>query len=177
MPFAVVGVVTKKGVPKARLWRTQQKLGYQIDPDLCAFYALTDGSPNRDDWFAVGIQNPVPVDFRCLDDSLKNWRMCVENEAMNREYGKQVNNEALTRDPQIALGLWFPPQWWSFAGNDSPVVMMDTCPSACGKQGQIIAFYHDPDELFCIADNFLDFFRKSNDFLETRWDEIFLYEE
>ena len=43
--------VTNQGVSKTRLRKTEQKLGYQLDPDLAAFYALTDGSPARDKWF------------------------------------------------------------------------------------------------------------------------------
>jgi cell wall assembly regulator SMI1 len=134
-----------------------------------------DGSPARDEWFAVGIQNPVPVGFLRLDDALKRVENAAENEEGNREYWQRVEKLGnLTRDPKIAPDITFPIQWWAFAVNDcETTVMLDMRPSQNGKLGQIIVYYHDPDALICVADNFLEFFRKSNDFLETRWEKIF----
>jgi len=167
--------VTNQGVSKTRLRKTEQKLGYQLDPDLAAFYALTDGSPARDKWFAVGVQNPVPVALSCFDDSLKGWQTAVEREGEDREYWERVEQLGnLSRDPRIAPAVMFGPRWWGFAKNDwETTVMLDMEPSPSGKLGQVIVYYHDPDALICVADNFLEFFRKSNDFLEICWDKIF----
>jgi cell wall assembly regulator SMI1 len=167
----------KKGVPKARLRRTEKKLGYQLDPDLCALYALTDGGPDCNEWFAVGIESPRSVDFLSLDESLKSWERFVGGRRDDREsWEKAEELGVVTRDERIAAESIFSKQWWNFAGSDYPQVYLDACSSLKGKSGQIIVYYHDPDEFVYVADDFLSFFQKSNDLLETKWGQIFFEE-
>lgn len=167
---------TRPGALKSHIQRVEKKIGYALDPDLCALYAWSNGAAEGDGWFAVNESHP-PLGFLTLADSLKHWTTAVENKRGNRKYGKELDRLGhLQRDPRIKSGLWFPPRWWNFASEDSTMAMLDYQPGRGGTRGQVILFFHDPDELHAIG-TFLEFFRRSNDLLETHWTQIFGEEE
>ena len=63
----------------------------------------------------------------------------------------------------------FHDRWFPFAefNGFSTSVMFDANPTDKGTYGQIIVYQHDPDAVYYMADNFLEFFKKSNDLMES----------
>lgn len=164
-----------KGVSIAELETLQQKIGYRLDPDLCDFYAFSNGGPDYNEWFAIGDKQLESADLMTIEASLKRWEMLSQYDEYNRERAKEIQaGGGVERDSRIAPDLWFPPQWWHFGeSSSSHQIIFDAIPSPLGKYGQIVVYYHDPDALTYGGDSFLDFFRKSTTLLETRWNEIY----
>ncbi len=70
------------------------------------------------------------------------------------------------RDERIQPDIWYHRQWLSIAESGvGTLVFFDANPAPKGKYGQIIIYKHDPDTIQFAAENFVDFFRFSNDLI------------
>ncbi len=144
----------------------------KLDENLRDFYRFADGS-NNNTIFAVFSDQATPCSLEPLDEVVKWWQTFyltpepfdpIEEE---RDFGWKP-------DERIQP-FWRHPRWLPFAqfNGFSTTIMFDTFPTEKGKNGQIIVYQHDPDALYFVADNFLEFLRISNNLLEKKAEEFF----
>ncbi|HEY1959388.1 MAG TPA: SMI1/KNR4 family protein [Polyangiaceae bacterium] len=95
--------------------------------------------------------------------------------AAMRKRAPQYESDATARDRRVRPS-WFEPGWLPFAGfgGGSLLLLVDLSPSARGKNGQIIAFTHDPDEIAWVAPSFEALLGLSKRAFEKDRDELLL---
>ncbi len=139
-----------------------------LEPDVKDFYRFFGGR-DAAEILTVEIAGPTLLMFRDLLG------------ATNDEWdGTGPRRPATTydvppRDPRIQPDVSSHPGWFPLGRVQlgATSVMYDDAPTPLGRKGQIISFEHDPDEVFFVADSFVDYLRVSNDLLESEWQELF----
>jgi cell wall assembly regulator SMI1 len=167
----------RTGISEERLAWLERELGYTFDQDLRDFYRFSEGAAYGNSWFVMGNEYPISLDFLTIDEAAKYWFSLPCDDKHDQRLYKQLEEnfhdvEDEERDPRVKPRRWMHRRWWPLARSNSDTLMFDADPGPGGKCGQIIAFYHDPDEIRLIAGSFIDFLRVSNTLLETRWKEI-----
>jgi cell wall assembly regulator SMI1 len=171
----------RKGISEDRLAHLEKELGYEFDEDLRDFYRFSEGAEPGNSWFVVGQQWPNPLDFQSIDESLMYWFSvplnAAHDEALYAQLDINFRDYHDERDKRIRPRRWMHRRWWPFGGGATSFsLMFDADPAPGGRHGQIIVFYHDPDEIAYVADDFVDFLKKSNDWQESRWNDIHVVE-
>lgn len=141
--------------------------GVEVDDDLKALWLLSNGSGNAT-WFADGDDEFTPYYFLSVEEALEGWQFFAPYDEAT--YHEWYDDESWgERDPRIQRHFLRHRHWLSFAefNGGSCQLLFDSDPTAEGTRGQIINYVHDPDGVFWTADRFLEFFRTSNDTLET----------
>ena len=137
------------GASEGELRSAEQALGFEIDRHLKAAWAVANGGKSRvvlaREGFGPGYE------FLSIQQALKE-RAGFEKRAPRYEGYEDPEK----RDDRIRAG-WFQPGWLPFAafGGATLVLMLDHSPAAAGRQGQIIAFTHDPDRISYVCPDFL----------------------
>lgn len=144
----------------------------KLDENLKELYKFSDGSDNNT-IFAVFSDQATPCSLEPLDEVIKWWQSLH----LTPEPFDPIEEE---RDfdwkPDARIQpFWRHPRWLPFAqfNGFSTTVMLDTFPTEKGNAGQIIVYQHDPDAIYFVADNFLEFLRISNNLLEKEAEEFF----
>lgn len=109
----------------------------------------------------------TPCDLLPVDVALKWWKEWLPyDQSMYEEW----TESEYPRDLRIRPGWLKHSKWLQIAdfncGGTS--VNFDADPSGEGKYGQIIAYQHDPDAMYYVADSFLEFFKLSNTILAEK---------
>jgi cell wall assembly regulator SMI1 len=167
----------RPGIDEDRLASLEKDLGYEFDQDLRDFYRYSEGAEPGNSWLVVGQQWPNPLDFQSIDESLMYWFSVPFNKAHDEAHYAQLEinfrDYQDERDKRIQPRRWMHRRWWPFGGGGTSFsLMFDADPALGGRHGQIIVFFHDPDEIGYVAESFVDFLRISNDWQESRWNDI-----
>ncbi|MGG1441011.1 SMI1/KNR4 family protein [Brevibacillus laterosporus] len=94
---------------------------------------------------------------------------CDNDELLSEYYDEQEISHLDARiKPYLFNKKWFP--FAQLAGG-SLYLMLDYDPASDGKTGQIIAYVHDPDFIYYVADSFTNLVKHSNINLQD-WEEI-----
>lgn len=139
--------------------------GIPIAGGLRELWLLTNGAQYRKygtPAFGVYTNGAIPCDFLSIQESIKAWRDVQWEEDFD---GYQQESP---RDPRIKTG-WSNSRWLPFAqfNGYGTVVYYDLDPGIDGQVGQIIAYQHDPDAIYLVANSFNEFFKMSNQLLVT----------
>ncbi len=153
-----------KGASTAALSKAVKSLGFQPDPALVAAWRVANGSSSN----LFGIKGKLePYEFLSLTAMIQR-RASLENRAP--QYAGY--EEPRKRDPRIGPG-WFQEGWVPFGELGSLLLISDLSPSAKGKQGQIISFIHDPDQMRYVATSFEAFLNDSLKAFKARPVDLF----
>lgn len=154
------------GASKEAIAAVEAEVGLSFDGDLKAFYTLSNGSQG-DRWFAmISDELTTPLAFLSLEEALQRWSL--HDSAI---YENDQNRDARIIPGYLAHRLWFP---FAEVNGGAISVQYDADPSPAGKYGQIIVYQHDPDAIYYVAESFIDFFKRSNDLLAAKSDELHL---
>lgn len=154
----------------AEINKVEKQIGFTLDQDLKDLWLLTNGS-NHELWFAVNSDEIIPCSFPSLEYSFEHWSAFLPYNNPTYEEYKLDRNECDERIQNTLIHeFWFPLA--EFNGFSTGVIF-DADPTNKGTYGQIIVYQHDPDGIYYVAENFLSFFKKSNDLLEKNFKEIF----
>ena len=149
----------------------ERQIGFTLDENLKDFWQFTNGSDDNS-WFAVFSDQPTPCTFPSIEYAFEQWSLFVPyNDSIYEEFGIAADERDDRIQPTLVNKFWFP--FAEFNGF-STSVYFDADPTDKGTYGQIIVYQHDPDGVYYVAENFLEFFKKSNDSLEANIREIFL---
>ncbi|WP_394841180.1 SMI1/KNR4 family protein [Pendulispora brunnea] len=149
----------------------QATTGIVLEEDMKAFYRAFGGADGAS-LFAIEIAGPTWFELNPLPRAIESW-----DGSGPHPIAKYPDLELEPRDRRIHPDAVIHPGWFPFADSSggSARLYYDTAPTKHGRHGQIIAFQHDPDEIFYVAASFFDFLRASNDLLEKAWDELESY--
>jgi cell wall assembly regulator SMI1 len=161
-----------KGTTEETIAQVETKVGIHFDENLKDLWLLTNGS-NYETWFAVFSDELTPCSFPQIEDALKSWSWLEPYDKEIYEEWSDVDNE---RDSRIQPAFLHHQLWFPFAefNGYSTSIYFDANPTESGKYGQIIVYQHDPDAIYYVAEDFLSFFKHSNDLLEANLEELLL---
>jgi internalin A len=162
-----------EGATAEKIAEVESQIGVTFDSDLKDLWQLTNGSNGNHSWFAVFSDELTPCSFSSLEDALECWSWYSPyDEAIYEEWSDaEVERDERIQPAYLQHRLWFP--FAEFNGY-STSVLFDGDPTNRGQYGQIIVYQHDPDAIYYVAENFLEFFKKSNDLLQANAKELFL---
>jgi cell wall assembly regulator SMI1 len=154
------------GASKKAIAAVEADVGFTFDDDLKALYTLSNGSQG-DRWFAVNSDELKPLAFLSIEDALQSWSL--HDSVIHDDEGE--NRDARILPGYLAHRLWFP---FAEVNGGLTSVRYDADPSPAGKYGQIIVYQHDPDAIYYVAESFINFFKRSNDLLASKFNELHL---
>jgi cell wall assembly regulator SMI1 len=143
----------------------ETETGIRFDQHLREFYQFSNGSLKAR-WLAVMTDELTPCEIRPIADCLSWWREWLPyDDGVHALFGPGESG----RDPRIRPHYSVHRHWLPVAESNcwGTTVFFDADPSPLGNHGQIIVYQHDPDAVYYAASNFLEFFRRSNDFVTT----------
>lgn len=141
--------------------------GLKLDAILRDWYKFSDGW-TYDICAAVVSDELTPLNFVSTEDILEN--KVRGNREIPNDHLKEIRQTIDSRiKPYVYNDKWLP-----IAEHDggSTQLMLDLDPTEKGKPGQIIVFQHDPDFVYYVADNFLEFLKISNKLLKDNKEEL-----
>lgn len=162
-----------KGTTTEKIAEIESKVGVNFDDNLKELWLLSNGSNRSHSWFAVFSDELTPCSFSPIEDALECWSWFEPyDDGIYEEWSDSENK----RDERIQPAFLHHRLWFPFAefNGYSTSVYFDGNPSESGKYGQIIVYQHDPDAIYYVAEDFLSFFKRSNDLLEANIKELFL---
>ncbi len=112
------------------------------------------------------------VEFVDLGDAYKAWSWFADCD--DSVEGGEWWDSSRIRDDRIAKGFLHHNKWFPIAefNGYSTSVYFDARPSPGGKHGQIIVYQHDPDAIYYVAEDVVEFVKKSNDLLENNLTQL-----
>ena len=141
--------------------------GLKLDANLRDWYKFSDGW-TYDICAAVISDELTPLNFISTEDILAS--KVSGNQKISDDHLKDFGQ---TLDPRIKPYV-YNDKWLPIAEHDgsSTQVMFDLDPTEKGTPGQIIVFQHDPNFVYYVADNFLEFLKISNKLLKDNKEEL-----
>jgi cell wall assembly regulator SMI1 len=162
---------TNVGVSADNLARVESEIGFTLDDDLKALWQFTNGS-NHKNWFTVFSDEQTLCSFPSIEKAFEQWSMYLPyDDTVVEEFKLFPEDKQDERiQPTLVHRFWFPcAEFNCFSTN----VQFDADPTEKGQYGQIIVYQHDPDAVYFVAENFLEFFQDSNDKLDAKLKEYF----
>lgn len=150
---------------EGQLAQLEGALGFPIAGGLREMWLLANGAEYRrygTPVFGVWTDRTSPCGFLAVEEVL------VFGGQLPRDEDFAGYEEEDPRDPRIEAG-WFNSRWVPFAqfNGQGTIVFYDAAPGPAGRTGQIIAYQHDPDAMYFVAESFEEFFVKSNRLLKN----------
>lgn len=172
--FERVGFPLKTAPPASavEIDSIEEITGIAVDDDLKELWQISNGS-QRYHWFADGEDEDfTPHEFQSIKQVLSRWNLFAPyDEAL---YAQWYDDESWgERDPRIQRHLLRHSKWLAVTDSYGGIEQLhfDADPTEQGIYGQMILFSHDPDGVFWSDENFLCFFKRSNDLLEELADD------
>lgn len=161
-----------EGANAEEIAEIESQVGITFDENLKELWKTSNGSNNNDSWFAVVSDELIPCSFLSIEDALESWSWGLPYDNSFYEEWRDLEDK---RDERIKPAylkhrLWFP--FAEFSGSTS--ILFDADPTVKGNYGQIIVYQHDPDAIYYVAENFLEFLVKSNNLLQSNSKELLL---
>lgn len=141
----------------------EKQTGIVIAGGLRTLWSLANGAQYRKygtPVFGVDIEGLIPCGFLSIDEAIETRKRLLEE-------WDPLPEDITHGDTRIApLGI--NPGWIPFGefNGEGTVLFYDSSPGPDGTVGQVIAFEHDPDGMYCLADSFDEFFLLSNALLK-----------
>jgi cell wall assembly regulator SMI1 len=151
------------GVSRDELARAERVTGLSFDNALGELYSLANGSFGKT-CFAVQTDEVTPCCLATLEDSLAWWADWLPRATVDG-----------SRDPRlIGPEKYVSPNWFPFAEFNSwgTTAYFDLNVGLEDTPEQVIAFQHDPDAFYWIADGLAAFLSRSNGLLEQHARDI-----
>jgi cell wall assembly regulator SMI1/uncharacterized RDD family membrane protein YckC len=145
------------GASREQLAHAARVTGLSFDNALGELYALAGGSFGRT-CFAVQTDELTPCGLATLDDALAWWS----------DWLPRATDDG-SRDPRrIVAETYASPNWFPFAEFNSwgTTAYFDLNVGLEGTPEQVIAYQHDPDAFYPVADGLAAFLSRSNALLE-----------
>ena len=163
--------VLSEGASAENIAEIERQIGFTLDENLKDFWKFTNGS-NYTSWFAVFSDQLTPCDFPSIEYAFEQWFAFVPySNPAYEEYRLSETERDERIQPTLIHEFWFP--FAEFNGF-STSVLFDADPTDKGTYGQVIVYQHDPDGVYYVTENFLEFFKKSNDLLQANAKEWLL---
>jgi cell wall assembly regulator SMI1 len=164
--------IVNEGANAEKIAEVETKVGITFDADLKDLWKFSNGSNNNDTWFCVFSDELMPCSFSSIEEALESWSLFLPYDDLIYEEWSDLESKRDERIQPTYLQhrLWFP--FAEFSGSTS--ILYDDDPTDKGNYGQIIVYQHDPDAIYYVAENFLEFFKKSNDLLQANVEELLL---
>lgn len=161
-----------KGVSEESIQELEKHFDIKLPEDFKEFYRYKEGSGYHFHiLYPEYNENCISPFYLFSFDEMKETKkyFCCDDELLSEYYD---DNDISTLDsrikPYISNRKWIP---FAQLGGGSLYLMLDYDPASNGKAGQIIAFIHDPDFIYYIAESFTELLKNSNENLQE-WDEI-----
>lgn len=169
------------------LHQLEAQTGVKLDRNLRDLWLYSNGS-GRAAWFASPVAADVSkvendeeifhLTFMSLEELYELRRIHNQSQFQDDipDYDEEdYPEEWAAWDKRIQTGFLEHSRWLPFAqwGGWTVKLCFDAAPTSQGRVGQIIAYLHDPDMMYYIADDFISFFRQSNDWMAKEGKYIF----
>jgi cell wall assembly regulator SMI1 len=189
--FSLLGLPMSRspGASDEEIDRIEEASGIRVDDDLRAMWTFSNGS-GAQPWFicdpeenrelllevvdekkfdaeSFSVFSLYSIDdvikwwslFKDVDEENPNgWRTDTPNSFAAQELDKRIGPQMLRHKGRLPFGTRF---------MLSDEILIDNCPSAKGKRGQVVRYSHDPDMLTYVTSSFGDFFDRSLYWFET----------
>ncbi len=163
--------VPNEGARPELIAEVESKTDLTFDSSLKELWTFTNGSD--DTWFGVFSDELTPCSFSSVEQAFECWSWFLPyDDSIYSEWNiAQRGRDERIQPTYLRHRLWFP--FAEFNGFSTSIIF-DAAPAATGHYGQIIVYQHDPDAVYYVAQDFLTFFKSSNDLLEVNARELFL---
>lgn len=164
--------VVNKGANVGKIAEAEAKVGISFDNNLKDLWQFSNGSNEGDSWFCVFSDEVMPCSFLPIEEALETWSLFLPyDDSIYEEWSDfETKRDERIQPTFLQHRLWFP--FAEFGG--STTILFDGDPTDKGNYGQIIVYQHDPDAIYYVAENFLEFLKKSNDLLQANVKELLL---
>ena len=145
-----------EGASEAEISAFEEKFGITLPEDVKELYRYKNGSKYLSILPCVIDERDMTFCLMSLQDIEHTKKYFQNRDALLTEFSKHFTSEDIEKmkDSRIKPYL-FNKKWIPFAKYcDSCFLMLDFDPDKEGKEGQIICYIHDPDEVIYAAENF-----------------------
>jgi cell wall assembly regulator SMI1 len=144
--------------------------GIRFDEGLRSLFSLNNGSRGRT-CLAIQSDELTPCSLSSIQEDLSWWREWLPYDS--RIQGMFGAGEP-GRDPRIRPDYFVHRAWFPLAEFNywSTAVYFDADPTPEGTYGQIIAYQHDPDAVYFIAQDIGEFLQLSNERLAENANDL-----
>jgi len=159
------------GATNAQIAEVECNVGIRFDENLRELLRFSNGGLTL-----VAITDEMtPCTLAPLSEALEAWSWFLPyDEPVREEWRNEAPCDVRIRPDHLHHRSWFPIA--EFNGF-STAVYFDADPAPEGRYGQIIAYQHDPDAAYYVAEGFLAFLRRSNDLLEANLTELLFLDD
>ena len=143
------------GASEEEISTFEKKFGVSLPGDVKELYRYKNGSKYLSILPCVIGESEMPFNLMSLQAVTKTKEYFQNKDALLTEFTEHFTSEDIERmkDGRIKPYL-FNKKWIPFAEYcDSCFLMLDFDPDKEGKEGQIICYIHDPDEVVYVADS------------------------
>jgi cell wall assembly regulator SMI1 len=158
------------GVSAGELAEAERMTGLSFDNALGELFSVANGSFGKT-CFALHTDQLTACSLASLEEALGWWSEWLPYGAdQDQQFGPAESG----RDPRIHPEKYINRKWFPFAEFNAwaTTAYFDADPGALGNSGQVIAYQHDPDAMYFIADDIAAFISRSNDLLEAHAREL-----
>ena len=144
-----------EGASEEEISAFEEKFGITLPEDVKELYRYKNGSKYLSILPCVIDEREMAFNLMSLDAIEKAKKYFQNRDALLIEFPKHFTSEDIEKmkDSRIKPYL-FNKKWIPFAEYcDSCFLMLDFDPNTEGKEGQIICYIHDPDEVIYAADS------------------------
>lgn len=144
-----------EGASEEEISAFEEKFGITLPEDVKELYRYKNGSKYLSILPCVIDEREMAFNLMSLDAIEKAKKYFQNRDALLNEFPKHFTNEDIEKmkDSRIKPYL-FNKKWIPFAEYcDSCFLMLDFDPDTEGKEGQIICYIHDPDEVIYAAES------------------------
>ena len=144
-----------EGASEEEISAFEEKFGITLPEDVKELYRYKNGSKYLSILPCVIDEREMAFNLMSLDVIEKSKKYFQNRDALLTEFPKHFTSEDIEKmkDSRIKPYL-FNKKWIPFAEYcDSCFLMLDFDPNIEGKEGQIICYIHDPDEVVYVAES------------------------
>ena len=144
-----------EGASEEEISAFEEKFGITLPEDVKELYRYKNGSKYLSILPCVIDEREMAFNLMSLDAIEKAKKYFQNRDALLTEFSEHFTSEDIEKmkDSRIKPYL-FNKKWIPFAEYcDSCFLMLDFDPNTEGKEGQIICYIHDPDEVIYAADS------------------------
>ena len=147
-----------EGASEEEISAFEEKFGITLPEDVKELYRYKNGSKYLSILPCVIDEREMAFNLMSLDAIEKAKKYFQNRDALLTEFSKHFTSEDIEKmkDSRIKPYL-FNKKWIPFAEYcDSCFLMLDFDPNTEGKEGQIICYIHDPDEVIYAAESLME---------------------
>ncbi len=150
--------------------QVEAETGIRLDDALQELYRTTNGSEWKE-WLVVYTDELTRCELLSLEECLEKWQEWLPyDEKIRANWGPVEAG----RDPRIRAEGYVHRSWFPIAqfNEGGTIVYFDADPAPAGKYGQIIAYQHDPEAVYYVAEDFVTCLRNSTATLSEKGEDL-----